>query len=146
MRGRKEKQLSVVLVHPCRVRSGTIETMAKPKPTPKKQTPIDLPPVPPNSVVNITAEELLPVASRVKILDCRSASERRLGAILGFVEYNPNTFEFENRKSIPIVCVSWIEKRSLVAAYRLAKQGYTVYNLSGGMFNWFRKGYPRVRG
>jgi rhodanese-related sulfurtransferase len=124
MRGRKEKQLSVVLVHPCRVRSGTIETMAKPKPTPK----------------------LLPVASRVKILDCRSASERRLGAILGFVEYNPNTFEFENRKSIPIVCVSWIEKRSLVAAYRLAKQGYTVYNLSGGMFNWFRKGYPRVRG
>lgn len=121
--------------------------MAKPKRTPnnKPQAPLDLPPVPPGSVINITAEELLRAGNRVKIVDCRSASERRTGAILGVVSFDPRTFEFENRKSIPLVCVSWFEKRSKVAAYRLAKQGFTVYNLAGGMFEWFRKGYPRVR-
>jgi rhodanese-related sulfurtransferase len=122
-------------------------TMAKPKraSTGKSQPPLDLPPVPAGTVVDITAEELLKVSNRLKVVDCRSASERRIGAILGAVSYDPRTFEYDHRKSVPLVCVSWFEKRSKVAAYRLAKQGYTVYNLSGGMFGWMRGGYPRVR-
>jgi len=120
--------------------------MAKPKrPAPKNQPPLELPPVSAGGVVDITAEQLLKVAGRVKILDCRSAGERRLGTILGAIGYDPKTFEYENRKAIPVVCVSWFGRRSKVTAYWLAKQGYTVYHLAEGMAGWLKKGYPRVR-
>ena len=119
--------------------------MAKPKRSSSSPVPPNLPPVAPNRVVSITAEELLQASGKVKVVDCRSRPERRLSAIVDAITYNPPRFEVENPRKVPIVCVSWFGRRSLVAAYRLAKQGFTVYNLQGGMFGWQKQGYPTVK-
>ncbi|MBC8121654.1 MAG: rhodanese-like domain-containing protein [Gemmatimonadaceae bacterium] len=115
-----------------------------PRPSGASDDQIDLPPVASGAVGFITAEELLRVMNRVKVLDCRSGPERKLGLIPGSIPYNPNRFEAENAPAVPVVCLSWTNKRSLVAAYRLVKQGYIVYQLKGGMWNWQRQGYPKI--
>ncbi|BAC91050.1 rhodanese-like domain-containing protein [Gloeobacter violaceus] len=122
--------------------------MAKNKRTSQtpRQIPPGLPPVGPNRVVRLDPQAVLEAGNRVRIVDCRSASERRLMTIAGAVPFDARNFEINNpNKGVPVVCVSWLGGRSLVAAYRLAKQGYTAYDLKGGLAAWKTAGYPTIR-
>ncbi|AGY59940.1 rhodanese-like domain-containing protein [Gloeobacter kilaueensis] len=121
--------------------------MAKNKRSPSpKQPPLDLPAVGPNQVIRLEPAAVLAAGNRVRLVDCRGSSERRVMAIVGSIAFDARRFEADNpNKRVPIVCVSWIGGRSLVAAYRLAKLGYRVYDLKGGIVAWKLKGYPTVR-
>lgn len=94
------------------------------------------------SVPNINASELnekLKFGKHPLVLDVRQPEEFRTGHISGAKLIPLN--ELQRRiKELPkgreIVCVCASGNRSTSAAKTLAKEGYTVLNLSGGMMAW----------
>lgn len=94
------------------------------------------------SVPTITASELnekLKFGKHPLVLDVRQPEEFRTGHISGAKLIPLN--ELQRRiKELPkgreIVCVCASGNRSTSAAKTLAKEGYTVLNLSGGMMAW----------
>lgn len=100
------------------------------------------------SVPTITASELnekLKFGKHPLVLDVRQPEEFRTGHISGAKLIPLN--ELQRRiKELPkgreIVCVCASGNRSTSAAKTLAKEGYTVLNLSGGMMSWRKAKLP----
>lgn len=77
----------------------------------------------------------------VLLLDVRSAKERSVSTIKGSMHIPINELpremdRLEKHKHQEIVCFCQTGSRSLVAASRLKKLGYSVANLNGGLGEW----------
>jgi rhodanese-related sulfurtransferase len=105
------------------------------------------PPVP--SIDAVAAQTKLNEKPRPLVLDVREPSEYAAGHIAGSTLIPLH--QLSNRMSeLPkdreIICVCASGSRSSSAARRLASEGYTVLNLSGGMSRWLRAGLPVKKG
>lgn len=83
------------------------------------------------------------------IVDVREPSEYHAGHIpeaklLPLGELEARMDELPQNRQILCVCASGA--RSGMAAQRLARAGYTVINLRGGMISWSRECYPIKKG
>ena len=77
----------------------------------------------------------------VILLDVRTSQERSASSIKGSLHIPINDLvrdreKLEKHKSKEIVCYCQTGSRSLVAAARLKRYGFTVGNLKGGMAEW----------
>lgn len=100
------------------------------------------------SVPNITAEELnekLKVGKHPLVLDVRQPDEFSQGHIRG-AKLVPLNEIYKKMKEIPkgreIVCICATGNRSRSASKILAKEGFTVFNVQGGMMAWRRAKLP----
>lgn len=100
------------------------------------------------SVQNLTAEELnekIKFGKHPLILDVRQPNEFRSGHISGakLIPLNELYGKMGTlSKSREIVCICASGNRSLSASRILAKEGFTVYNMKGGMLAWRRGKFP----
>ncbi|MDE5881123.1 MAG: rhodanese-like domain-containing protein [Muribaculaceae bacterium] len=86
----------------------------------------------------------------VQLLDVRSAEEYEQGHIQGSINIDVQEPDFqaevsnqlEKDKPIYVYCRSG--RRSLLAGEMLAKDGYTVMDLDGGILGWEKAGLPVV--
>lgn len=100
------------------------------------------------SVPNITAEELsqkLKVGKHPLVLDVRQPDEFRTGHISGaklvpLNELRRRMGELPRGREIACICATG--NRSSSAARTLAKEGFTVLNVQGGMLAWRRAKLP----
>ena len=103
----------------------------------------------------VTAEEALALAkadTTILLLDVRTKGEYESqtghlkGALLIPVqELETRIGELEQFKGRKIIAYCRTGNRSSHATDYLNRQGFTVVNLSGGITEWNRKGYPVVR-
>ena len=105
------------------------------------------PPVPTVNVQKLN--EILKSAKRPLVIDVRQPEEYQAGHIagaklipLGSIKQHLN--ELPKDKEIVCVCASGSRSRS--AAKQLIEAGYTVLDMSGGMMNWQRSGFPVKKG
>ena len=88
---------------------------------------------------------------RVQILDVRTTEEYTLGHIEGAVHVDVQHTNFGAHvrqlldPALPVYVYCRSGKRSLTAAYILARAGYRVVNLAGGIMEWAAAGRPIVR-
>ncbi|MBN8581001.1 MAG: rhodanese-like domain-containing protein [Anaerolineae bacterium] len=100
------------------------------------------------SVPSITAEELnekLKFGKHPLVLDVRQPEEFRTGHITGAKLMPLNELPrkmSELPKGREIVCICASGSRSSSAAKTLAKEGFTVFNVQGGMLAWRRAKLP----
>lgn len=100
------------------------------------------------SVPSITAEELnekLKFGKHPLVLDVRQPEEFRTGHINGAKLMPLNELHRkigELPKGREIVCICASGSRSSSAAKTLAKEGFTVFNVQGGMLAWRRAKLP----
>jgi rhodanese-related sulfurtransferase len=100
------------------------------------------------SAAGITAEELggkLKYGKHPLVLDVRQPDEFRQGHIAGakLIPLNELARRMaEIPKGREVVCVCASGNRSRSAANTLARAGYTVFNLQGGMLSWRRAKLP----
>lgn len=103
------------------------------------------------SVKTVSADEFEKlIQEEGTILDVRTPEETAQGMIKGAVELNFNSSAFpehfkklDKKKPVYIYCRSG--GRSAKAADMMAKEGYTVYNLDGGMLGWEESGKDVVK-
>ena len=86
-------------------------------------------------------KEAMSNPSALLLLDVRSDKEHRQGTIRGSMHIPLHHLvrrmdELEKHKSKEIVCFCQTGSRSINAAIRLKKYGFTVANLEGGMSEW----------
>jgi rhodanese-related sulfurtransferase len=100
------------------------------------------------SVPSITAEELsekLKYGKHPLVLDVRQPDEFRTGHING-AKLIPLNELHSKMKELPkgreIVCICATGNRSISAAKTLAKEGFNVLNVQGGMLAWRRAKLP----
>lgn len=100
------------------------------------------------SVPTITAEELnekLKFGKHPLVLDVRQPDEFRTGHIAG-AKLVPLNELYRKMSELPkgreIVCICASGSRSVSAAKTLAKEGFNVLNVQGGMFAWRRAKLP----
>jgi rhodanese-related sulfurtransferase len=104
------------------------------------------------SVPKINATELsekLKFGKHPLVLDVRQPNEFRQMRIAGARLIPLNELHRrigEVPKNREIVCVCATGSRSRSAAKILAKEGYTVLDLNGGMHAWHRDGFPIQKG
>lgn len=87
----------------------------------------------------------------VQLVDVRSADEFSEGHIAGAVNIDVMEPDFQAEatetlqkdKEVYVYCRSG--RRSLLAGEMLAKDGYTVIDLEGGILGWEKTGYPVVK-
>ena len=103
------------------------------------------------SVPNLTAQELnekLKFGKHPLVLDVRQPEEFRQGHISG-ARLMPLNEIYKRMKELPkgreIVCICASGNRSGSASKVLAKAGYTVSNVRGGMLAWRRAKLPVQR-
>lgn len=100
------------------------------------------------SVPSISAEELnekLKFGKHPLVLDVRQPEEFRTGHINGAKLMPLNELPrkmSELPKGREIVCICASGSRSSSAAKTLAKEGFTVFNVQGGMLAWRRAKLP----
>ena len=100
------------------------------------------------AVPSITAEELnekLKFGKHPLVLDVRQPDEFRSGHIAGAKLIPLNELQRkmgELPKGREIVCICASGNRSTSAAKMLAKEGFNVLNISGGMLAWRRAKFP----
>ena len=75
------------------------------------------------------------------LLDVRTSSERKKKSIKGsfhipLPEINSKAAELKKFKNKEIICFCSTGSRSLSAASKLKKHGFTVANLKGGILQW----------
>ena len=88
----------------------------------------------------------------VQVVDVRSISEYESGHIDGAENVDVESADFlgvarqalSKDKPVYVYCRSG--RRSLEAANQLAKIGYEVVNLDGGIINWESEGMPVIEG
>lgn len=100
------------------------------------------------SVPKLTAEELsekLKFGKHPMVIDVRQPEEFRQGHIAG-AKLIPLNELHRRMKELPqgreIVCVCASGSRSSSAAKSLMKEGYTVFDMQGGMLAWRRAKLP----
>lgn len=87
----------------------------------------------------------------VQLLDVRSAEEYAQGHLQGAINIDvqepdfqaEGTSQLEKEKPVYVYCRSG--RRSLLAGEMLAKDGYTVVDLDGGILGWEKAGLPVVK-
>lgn len=100
------------------------------------------------AVPSITAEELnekLKFGKHPLVLDVRQPDEFRTGHITGakLIPLNELSRKMnELPKGREIVCICASGNRSTSAAKLLAKEGFNVLNVQGGMMAWRRGKFP----
>ncbi len=90
-------------------------------------------------------------AGEVQLLDVRTAEEYAEGHLKGAVNIDvqepdfqaESSRELQKDKKVYVYCRSG--RRSLLAGEMLAKDGYTVVDLDGGILSWIKSGYPVVK-
>jgi len=104
------------------------------------------------SVPNITTEELskkLKFGKHPLVLDVRQPDEFRAGHV-GGAKLIPLNELPRRMKELPkgreIVCICDSGSRSISAAKTLAKEGFSVLNVQGGMLAWRRAKLPVQKG
>jgi rhodanese-related sulfurtransferase len=105
------------------------------------------PPVP--SIDAAAAHTKLNEKPKPLVLDVRESSEYAAGHIAGSTLiplHQLSTRMSELPRDREIICVCASGSRSGSAARKLTKNGYTVLNLSGGMYRWQRAGLPLKKG
>lgn len=96
------------------------------------------------SITHYTPAEVqqsLKGSSNKVLLDVRTSRERANGTIKGSLhiplhEINRRIDELEKHREKEIICYCASGNRSLSAAAKLRKQGFTVANLRGGIAEW----------
>jgi len=101
-----------------------------------------------SAIPKLTADEVnekLKFGKHPLVIDVRQPEEFRLGHIIG-AKLIPLGELHKRMKELPqgreIVCVCASGNRSNSAAKALAKQGYLVFDLQGGMLAWRRAKLP----
>ncbi len=87
----------------------------------------------------------------VQLLDVRSAEEYAEGHLDSAINIDvqepdfqaETSRELQKDKKVYVYCRSG--RRSLLAGEMLAKDGYTVIDLDGGILGWIKAGYPVVK-
>ena len=104
------------------------------------------------SVPNITVDELsekLKFGKKPLLLDVRQPDEFRAGHISG-AKLVPLNELYRRMQELPkgreIICICDSGSRSRSASKSLAKEGYTVFNVTGGMSAWRRAKLPIQKG
>ncbi|MCB2182300.1 MAG: rhodanese-like domain-containing protein [Desulfobulbaceae bacterium] len=119
------------------------------------QTALASPPPAPQSKIFRTitpkeAQAMLQKRKDIIFLDVRTPQERAQAAIAGsqlvsFWDIAQNKIPLPKDKPIMLVCA--VGGRSYGAGQILSKRGYQeVYNLKGGIEEWYREGLPITRG
>ena len=101
------------------------------------------------TVTTVSVEEFAKTIQQkdIWLIDVRTAKEFADGHIAGADNYDVNQADFLDRvknsprynpKKIKVAVYCRSGKRSLRAANILAEQGFTVYNLEGGIMAWQR--------
>lgn len=105
-----------------------------------------------SSVPNITAPELnekMKFGKHPLILDVRRPDEFRQGHIRG-AKLMPLNELYKHMGELPkgreIVCICATGNRSRSASRILAKEGFKVFNVKGGMLAWRRAKLPVQKG
>ena len=97
------------------------------------------------SLTAVEVNEKLKFGKHPLVLDVRQPDEYRLGHIVGSKLIPLNELH-RRMKELPqgreIVCVCASGSRSASAAKTLAKEGYTVFDMQGGMLAWRRAKLP----
>ena len=105
------------------------------------------PPVP--GIEASAAQTKLNEKPKPLVLDVRESSEYAAGHIAGSMSIPLGKLSSrmsELPKDREIICVCASGSRSSSAARHLLKNGYTVFNLSGGMYRWQRASLPLKKG
>lgn len=84
----------------------------------------------------------------IQLVDCRTAEEYAEGHINGAILIDYKAVDFKEQalrqlnrdRKVAIYCRSG--RRSRAAAEILAAEGYTLFNLQGGILSWQEEGYP----
>jgi rhodanese-related sulfurtransferase len=89
--------------------------------------------------------DLMKQSGAAILLDVRTAAERQRKMIKGSMhiplhELGRRTDELEKYKNKEVICYCQSGNRSLTAASRLKKAGFTVANLKGGIVEWNSSG------
>ncbi len=101
------------------------------------------------SIEATTVQAKLNEKPKPLVLDVREPSEYAAGHIAGSTLIPLHQLSgrmSELPKDREIICVCASGSRSSSAARQLLKNGYTVLNLSGGMYRWQRAGLPLKKG
>ena len=97
------------------------------------------------SLTAVEVNEKLKFGKHPLVLDVRQPDEYRIGHIEGSKLIPLNELH-RRMKELPqgreIVCVCASGSRSASAAKTLAKEGYTVFDMQGGMLAWRRAKLP----
>lgn len=97
------------------------------------------------SIPFITSEKLLTNYNTYIILDTRALDEYDVSRLenaihVGYDDFNMNTTSEKLSLKTPIVVYCSIGYRSEKIGEKLVKNGYKVYNLYGGIFDWINNG------
>ena len=89
----------------------------------------------------VDASQKLKKGTNAMLLDVRTSSERKKKSIKGsfhipLPEINSRAAELKKFKDKEIICYCSAGSRSLNAASKLKKHGFTVANLKGGIMQW----------
>jgi rhodanese-related sulfurtransferase len=89
----------------------------------------------------VDASQKLKNENNTVLLDVRTSLERKKKSIMGsfhipLPEINSKVAELMKFKDKEIICYCRTGSRSLSAASKLKKQGFTVANLKGGILKW----------
>jgi rhodanese-related sulfurtransferase len=105
------------------------------------------PPVP--SIEAAAVQAKLNEKPKPVVLDVRESAEYAAGHIAGSTLIPLHQLAgrlSELPKDREIICVCASGSRSSSAARQLVKNGYTVLNMSGGLYRWQRAGLPLKKG
>ncbi len=85
------------------------------------------------------------------VVDCRSATSFAAGHVPGALNLPyrtiaPETTEHLRGKALVTYCTSWHCNASTKGALRLARLGFQVKEMTGGMAGWRHEGYPVATG
>jgi rhodanese-related sulfurtransferase len=97
----------------------------------------------------IKAKELREDNQNYTILDIRELKEYNVSHIknaisISFNDFNVKIIKHKIDKNTPIVVYCSIGYRSEKVGEKLLNEGFTVYNLYGGIFNWMNSNNPIV--
>ena len=97
----------------------------------------------------IKAKELRENNQNYTILDIRELKEYNVSHIknaisISFNDFNVKMIKHKIDKNTPIVVYCSIGYRSEKVGEKLLDEGFTVYNLYGGIFNWINSNNPIV--
>lgn len=97
----------------------------------------------------IKAKELRENNQNYTILDIRELKEYNVSHIknaisISFNDFNVKIIKHKIDKNTPIVVYCSIGYRSEKVGEKLLNEGFTVYNLYGGIFNWMNSNNPIV--
>lgn len=89
--------------------------------------------------------DLMKQGSAALLLDVRTSAERQRQLIKGSIhiplhELGRRVGELDKHKSKEVICYCQSGNRSLSAAARLKKAGFTVANMKGGIVEWNSSG------